>query len=72
MLVLRCTKKLLARIGRATIGTEGVSSTTRMGDWTANLFFIGRQQIVLGVNKKTLFDQVVPDPARPALGLVKG
>lgn len=43
MFVLRWTKKRLARIGRSTIGPEGVSSTTRMGDhafWNASMFAI--------------------------------
>ncbi len=31
-----------------------------MGDWTANLLFIGRQQIVLGVNNKTLLPVLLP------------
>lgn len=55
MLVLRCTKKLLARLGgpNANVGDD-VATTTKMGEWTANLFFIGRQQLVLAVNNRTL------------------
>jgi hypothetical protein len=37
-----------------------VRSTTRLGDWTANLFFIGRQQIVLAVNNTTLLPVLLP------------
>jgi hypothetical protein len=33
---LRCTKKLLARLGSTTV-TDEVGPTTRLGDWYANL-----------------------------------
>ncbi len=61
MFVLRCTKKLLGRLPPRS-GTEGDerSGGTRLGDWTAHLFFIGRQQIVLGVNNKTLLPVLLP------------
>jgi len=59
--VLRCTKKLLGRLPSQT-GGEGDkrASDARLGDWTGNLFFIGRQQIVLGVNNKTLLPVLLP------------
>ena len=61
MFILRCTKKLLGRIGRSDdTYAEQVTSTTRMGDWTANLLFIGRQQVVLGVNNRTLLPVLLP------------
>lgn len=61
MLVLRCTKKLIDRIGRhAPFEREPTPSTTRLGDWTANLFIIRRQQIVLAVNNTTLFPVLLP------------
>lgn len=61
MFVLRCTKKLLSRLPPRP-ATEGDQRTrdTRLGDWTANLFYIGRQQIVLGVNSKTLLPVLLP------------
>ena len=61
MFILRCTKKLLDRLPR--LGAEQTEKTvraTRMGDWTANLFFIGRQQLVLGVNNMTLLPVLLP------------
>jgi len=58
--VLRCTKKLLGRLGPARVEADQVTSTTKLGDWTANLFFIGRQQLVLGVNNKTLLPVLLP------------
>lgn len=61
MFVLRCTKKLLSRLPPCS-GTEGDERTsdTRLGDWTAHLFFLGRQQVVLGVNNKTLLPVLLP------------
>lgn len=61
MFVLRCTKKLLGRLPSHS-GGEGDkrASDTRLGDWTAHLFVIGRQQLVLGVNNKTLLPVLLP------------
>jgi hypothetical protein len=60
VVVFRCTKKLLNRLPPSATGDAPAVSTTKMGDWTANLFFIGRQQLVLGVNGKTLLPVLVP------------
>jgi hypothetical protein len=58
---LRCTKKLLGRLPPGSKGEDhGRGSDTRLGDWTAHLFFTGRQQIVLGVNNKTLLPVLLP------------
>jgi hypothetical protein len=61
LFVLRCTKKLLDRLPPPS-GGEGDerASDTRLGDWTAHLLFIGRQQIVLGVNNRTLLPVLLP------------
>lgn len=61
MFTLRCTKKLLGRLPSCATG-EGIerASDTRLGDWTAQLFFMGRQQLVLGVNNKTLLPVLLP------------
>ena len=61
MFVLRCTKKLLGRIGG--VGApdrEPPQSTTTMGDWSANLLVIRRQQLVLAVNNRTLLPVLLP------------
>jgi hypothetical protein len=58
--ILHCTKKLLGRLGPASTESDRVKSTTRLGDWTANLFFIGRQQLVLAVNNTTLLPVLLP------------
>lgn len=61
MFVLRCTKKLLVRIeGHADVEGEPAKSTTRMGDWTANVVIIRRQQLVLAANYVTLLPVLLP------------
>jgi hypothetical protein len=61
MFILRCTRKLLGRLPARSGGDgDDGASDTRLGDWTAHLFFIGRQQIVLGVNNKTLLPVLLP------------
>lgn len=61
MFVLRCTKKLLGRLPPRQGGEGDEQATnTRLGDWTAHVFFLGRQQLVLGVNNKTLLPVLLP------------
>ena len=62
MFILHCTKKLLGRLPPRSGGEpdKRVASDTGLGDWTANLFFIGRQRLVLGVNNKTLLPVLLP------------
>ena len=67
MLVLRCTQRLLARIKVATEPAPP-SSTTRLGDWYANLVHLGRLQLVLAVSEKTLLPVIIP--AAPIATLV--
>jgi hypothetical protein len=59
--VLRCTKKLLQRVepsGRSK--SEPPKSTTRLGDWYANLLIIRRQQLVLAVSSISLLPVLLP------------
>jgi hypothetical protein len=59
--VLRCTRKLLRRMGLPALSKYEVpKSTTRLGDWTANLLVVGRQQIVLAVSNVTLLPVLLP------------
>ena len=62
MVVLRCTRKLLPRVdGRSPNSGELPKSTTRLGDWYANIAgVVGRQHIVLGVSGVTLLPVLVP------------
>lgn len=59
MFVLRCTKKLLDRMGRET-ATDSPASATRLGDWSANHLVIRRQHLVLAVSHKSLLPILVP------------
>ena len=51
MITIRCTAKLLKRIGRkAAALAEAVNPTSALGDWHANLLFFYRAQVLLFVN----------------------
>lgn len=59
MFTLRCTQKLLDRLGSAPVA-DPTSPDTVLGDWYANLIRVGRIQLVLAVSERTLFPVVVP------------
>jgi hypothetical protein len=65
MFTLRCTRKLLRRLG-ATPSSEAIAPTTVLGDWYANLLYTRPQQLVLAMNERSLLCVVVParDPDR--------
>lgn len=50
MVIIRCTQKLLRRVGSPEPAT--VSSTTRLGDWYANLLGVGHQRFMLCVSER--------------------
>jgi hypothetical protein len=58
VLIVRATKKLLDRIGPASLG-EGEQSTTVMGQWYATALF-WKPQVALFVNEPTLLPVLVP------------
>jgi len=65
---LRCTGKLLARLGPATeVARE--PPTTVLGDWYGTLIHAPKMQLVLLVSARTLLPVVVP--AREARTLVE-
>ena len=64
---LRCTSRLRKRLGPSP-STSSLDSTTRLGDWYANLIHIGRRQLVLSVSERTFLPVVVP--AAPIASLV--
>jgi hypothetical protein len=45
---------------RPSLSTSSMESTTRLGDWYANLVHVGRLQLVLGVSERTLLPLVLP------------
>lgn len=59
MYTLRCTAKLLKRLGPSVEGA-GEPPTNRLGDWYATLVHAPRMQLVLMVSERTLLPLVVP------------
>ncbi len=51
MVTIRCTKKLLARIGAP--AAEEIEPTTRLGDWHAKPVSIGHQRLVLLISERS-------------------
>lgn len=58
MVVVRCTSKLLHRLGRHP--RSAAVSTTTLGDWYATLLFTRPQQVILLVNATTRLPVVIP------------
>ena len=58
MVVIRCTQKMLKRVGPP--DREPPTSTTRLGDWSANLVGVGRQRFVLLVADRTRLPILLP------------
>ncbi|HET6569243.1 MAG TPA: hypothetical protein VFG50_14845 [Rhodothermales bacterium] len=58
MVIIRGTKKLLKRM--APITPEPPASTTRLGDWTGNLYGVGHQRYVLFIAERTRLPVVIP------------
>ena len=66
MITIRCTKKLLRRLGAsrpvANLPAD-VAPTTRLGDWHANVLYRPEAELVMFVNDRSLLPIVVQ--ARP-------
>jgi uncharacterized protein DUF6933 len=61
MVVLRCTRKLLRHVdGGSRNSGEPPKSTTRLGDWFANVVIVRRQHLVLAVSGVTLLPVLLP------------
>jgi hypothetical protein len=60
VVVIRCTRKLLRRLGhKPAEDGDPPKSTTRLGDWCLNLLVVRRQHVVLGVSSLTLLPVLV-------------
>jgi hypothetical protein len=59
MVRVRCTKRVLERF-RLEPSTDVSPSTTKLGDWYANLLNVGRQRWVLCVSERTLLPALLP------------
>ena len=60
MFVLRCTRKLLTRLGEPAIDLAPGSSTTTLGDWYADVLFTVRHYVVLCVSEHARVPVIVP------------
>lgn len=59
MLVLRCTRQLLARLKQ--VGdVPRAESTTRLGDWYGTILRIGRRQHLLFISERSRLPVVIP------------
>ena len=65
MQLIRCTEKLRKEMGlKKSELAETVISSSRLGQWHANLIYIDRKKCVLFANDLTLFNFIVPDLKR--------
>jgi hypothetical protein len=70
MLLLRCTRKLLRRTVPLPEQKE-LESTTKLGDWTANVLITRQQHVVLAVSNVTLLPVLLPiSPASTVLARI--
>lgn len=60
MVILRCTRKLLVKLAVQLASVEEVRSTTRLGDWYADILFTARQHVVLCVSEHARVPVVIP------------
>jgi hypothetical protein len=58
--VLRLTRPLLGRFPHASHATDGLATTTRLGEWYANHLNVGRHRLVLCTSAASLLSVVVP------------
>jgi hypothetical protein len=60
MVVIRCTRRLLRRLGHKSDKDGDLpKSTTHLGDWCLNLLIVRRQHLVLGLSSLTLLPVLV-------------
>jgi len=60
MFTLRCTRKLLDRLGVPQDADSDVPPTNALGDWYANLVRVGHDQFVIAVNERSTLTLVLP------------
>ena len=59
MIVLRCTRQLLARLKKVD-DLPPVGSTTRLGDWYGNTLRIGRRQALIFISERSRLPVLIP------------
>jgi hypothetical protein len=67
MFTLRCTRKLLKRLGTKP-SSEVVEPCTVLGDWYANLLHTRPQQLVLAMSERSLLAALVPARSAGEIG----
>ncbi len=61
MFILRCTSKLLQRLRVPINESEAIAhTTTRLGDWLADVVMFGRKPVVLAISQRTLLPVMLP------------
>lgn len=60
MVTLRCTAKLLDRLGVRHDADSDATPGNALGDWYANLIRVGREQLVVVMNERTYLTLVLP------------
>jgi hypothetical protein len=69
MVILRCTRKLLAWLKHAD-DLPSVESTTRLGDWYGNILRIGRRQHMIFISERSRLPVIIPFRESKRLGSV--
>jgi hypothetical protein len=59
MVVLRCTRRLLARLKRTEVSAD-ILSSTRLGDWYGNILQIGHRQHLLFISERSRLPVIIP------------
>lgn len=60
MFTIRCTRRLLSRLGPPVDEDRVTEPTTILGDWYANVLNVGRKRLILCTSERTLLSVLVP------------
>jgi hypothetical protein len=60
MITLRCTQKVLRRLGISGSLPEPGAPTNALGDWYVNLLHFGRKQLVMATSERSLLTVLLP------------
>jgi hypothetical protein len=60
MITLCCTQKLLRRLRLPKAEAPSVAPTNKLGNWYANLIYVGRVQMVMATSERTLLTVLLP------------
>lgn len=60
MMSLCCTQKLLRRLGVSKPDAMHLMPTNALGNWYANLIYVGRAQFVMATNERSLLTVLLP------------